>query len=251
MKEQRTFLTAEWRYLAMLNFRVEPSVLAPFVPSGTGLDSWRGETLVSVVGFRFLKTRVLGVPIPFHRNFEEVNLRFYVRREVMGQVRRGVTFIREIVPRRAIAALARAAYNEPYVACPMRSVAPGRSVDDPGAIEYSWRSGERWNALRLRSTGRPMLLEPASEEQFITEHYWGYTPQRDGGTVEYEVRHPPWRVWQVTGAALECDVGRVYGEAFAEALSQPPRSAFLAERSHVAVLPPRRLSHLPARVSQQ
>ena len=220
----------------MLNFRIDPALLAPYVPAGTELDTWQGETLISIVGFRFLRTRLFGVPIPFHRNFDEVNLRFYVRREGKGEVRRGVTFLREIVPRRAIAVLARLTYNEPYVAYPMRSVAPQGVVEDPGIVEYSWRAGSRWNTLRLRSMGSPALFEPGSQEQFITEHYWGYTRQRDGGTVEYEVQHPPWRVWQVTDPALDCDVARVYGAAFVEALSQTPRSAFLAEGSPVAVL---------------
>ena len=108
-----TFLTAEWRYLAMLNYRVSPSLLYPLVPPGTELDLWNGTAYISVVGFKFQHTRVLGVPIPFHVNFEEVNLRFYVRRETNGAVRRGVTFIRELVPRAAIAGVAKLAYNEP------------------------------------------------------------------------------------------------------------------------------------------
>ena len=116
----RVFLTGEWRYLAMLNYRVDAALLEPFVPHGTTLDDWQGTTYVSLVGFLFRDTRVLGVPIPLHRDFEEVNLRFYVRREADGEVRRGVTFIKEIVPRPAIATVARLAYNEPYVALPMR-----------------------------------------------------------------------------------------------------------------------------------
>jgi uncharacterized protein YqjF (DUF2071 family) len=32
-----------------------------------------------MVGFVFKDTRVLGIKWPFHVNFEEVNLRFYVR----------------------------------------------------------------------------------------------------------------------------------------------------------------------------
>jgi len=116
----RVFLTGEWRYLAMLNYRVEPALLEPLVPCGTTLDRWQGATYVSLVGFLFRDTRVLGAPIPLHRDFEEVNLRFYVSREVDGEMRRGVTFIREIVPRLAIATVARLAYNEPYVTLPMR-----------------------------------------------------------------------------------------------------------------------------------
>src|SRR6266513_2477095 len=128
----RRFLTAEWRSLAMLNYEVDRSVLARRVPPGTELDSWGGVVYVSVVGFLFLKTRVLGVPIPGHRNFEEVNLRFYVRRKADGEWRRGVVFVKEIVPRRAIAAVARGLYGENYVAMPMSHAIDGRRV------EYRW-----------------------------------------------------------------------------------------------------------------
>ncbi|HTO08358.1 MAG TPA: DUF2071 domain-containing protein, partial [Myxococcota bacterium] len=114
------FLTAEWRDLAMLNYEIDPAVLEPRVPAGTELDAWSGRTFVSVVGFRFLRTRVLGVPVPYHVDFDEVNLRFYVRRKSGADWRRGVVFVKEIVPRRAIALVARVAYAENYVAHPMR-----------------------------------------------------------------------------------------------------------------------------------
>jgi uncharacterized protein YqjF (DUF2071 family) len=239
MTATRTFLTANWRYLAMLNFRIHPAVLQPFVPAGTELDSWHGDALVSIVGFRFLDTRVFGVPIPFHRDFDEINLRFYVRRCVGGQARRGVTFVKEIVPRRAIATVARLAYNEPYLACPTRSVVPAAlDVANAGTVGYAWHLEGRWNALQLRSIGPPTVLERGSEAEFITEHFWGYTRQRSGRTIEYEVRHPSWRVWQAADAELECDAARLYGSSFVEALSASPCSAFLAEGSEVVVSRP-------------
>ena len=112
------FLTANWRYLAILNYTVDPRLLAPFVPLGTEIDFENGETFLSVVGFLFLDTRLLGLPIPLYRDFEEVNLRFYVRRKSADTWRRGVVFIRELVPRRAIALIARACYGENYLAGP-------------------------------------------------------------------------------------------------------------------------------------
>jgi uncharacterized protein len=230
----KVFLTAEWRQLAMLNYVVAPSVLAPFVPAGTRLDSWEGKTLVSVVGFLFLKTRVGGVPIPFHRNFEEVNLRFYVQREAEDGCRRGVVFIKEIVPRAAIALIARKLYNEPYVALPMSH----RIESEEGArhsVEYTWRSGGRENRLQLTVRGEAQLLRAGSEAEFITEHYWGYNTQRDGSTMEYRVEHPRWRVWAAEAARLDCEVAELYGTQFKESLSRPPTSAFLAEGSAVTV----------------
>ncbi len=227
----KTFLSAEWRQLAMINYEIDPSLLAPFVPWGTELDQWEGRTFVSMVGFRFLDTRLLGIPIPFHRDFDEINLRFYVRRWSGDAWRRGVVFIKEIVPRAAIATVARVVYNENYVARRMRH----RLDPASGVVEYSWREKESWNRLRVRTVGAPQPLTGGSEAEFITEHYWGYAAQRDGGTVEYRVEHPPWRVWQVDEAHLKCDVARIYGATFATALRATPSSAFVAEGSPILV----------------
>src|SRR6188508_3046287 len=149
----KPFLTAEWRDLAMLNFVADPQVLQPLVPAGTELDFHRGETYLSVVGFMFLDTRVLGAPIPFHRNFEEVNLRFYVRRQTPEGWRRGVAFVRELVPRQAIALVARLFYNEPYSAFPMRHGI--KREDDELAVEYRWRRAGAWERLAMHATGDP------------------------------------------------------------------------------------------------
>ena len=238
------FLTGEWRYLAMLNYRIDPALLEPHVPAGTTLDAWQGAAYVSIVGFLFRRTRVLGVPIPWHQDFEEVNLRFYVRREVDGEIRRAVTFISEIVPRRAIAALARLAYNEPYRALPMRhSLEQCTDAERaPGRVEFAWRLPAGWSSLVVETSGLAQPLAAGSEAEFITEHYWGYTRQRDGGTVEYRVTHPRWRTWTVDRATLAGDVSELYGPEFSEVLAAPPDSAFLAEGSPIAVHLPRRLA---------
>ena len=226
----------------MLNFAVDPAVLRPLVPAGTELDEWGGTTYASVVGFRFLSTRLLGVRVPRHTDFEEVNLRFYVRRREDGEWRRGVVFVRELVPRLAIARVANWWYNEPYRALPMRHRIERSADGAPAVVAYEWRRSGRWERIELRATGEPSPAAPGSEEEFITEHYWGYTRQRDGGTIEYRVHHPPWRVWRSADARLSCDAAALYGNAFAEALAAPPRSAFLAEGSAVEVFLPRRLA---------
>jgi uncharacterized protein YqjF (DUF2071 family) len=243
--ERRAFLTAEWRYLVMLNYDVDPAVLHALVPRHTELDLWNGRAIASVVGFRFLRTRVVGAPIPFHRNFEEVNLRFYVRHTTReGEVRRGVVFVRELVPRAAIALVARLAYNEPYLAVPMRSIVPNTPVEDPERVSYEWRTGSRWQTVAATARGAPSLPEANSEEAFITEHFWGYTRQRDGATVEYQVKHPRWRVWAAARPSLDADVPRLYGSSFARPLSVAPVSAYIAEGSAVTVYRPRRLDAL-------
>ncbi len=234
MAEPRRFLTARWVHLAMLNYEVEPSLLQGRVPPGTVLDAFEGKTFVSMVGFRFLDTRVLGVPVPFHRSFEEVNLRFYVRRETDGELRRGVVFVKEIVPRAAIAWVARRLYNENYVALPMGHEDEVGRVPEP-RVAYRWRHAGRTDHLTVRVGGSPYLPDEAGEEAFITEHYWGYVRQRDGATLEYRVEHPRWRVWRASYAALDCDVSALYGPEFTPYLAGPPSSAFLAQGSAVAV----------------
>lgn len=231
---ERPFLRAEWRHLAMLNYDVDPAVVRPLVPPGTELDLFAGRCLVSLVGFLFLRVRVRGLPIPFHTRFEEVNLRVYVRRRVGDEVRRGVVFVRELVPKHAVTLVARTVYGEPYATVPMRH----RVADD--ALAYEWRVGGAWQGLRAQPVGRALPPEPGSEQEFVTEHYWGYGAGRRG-TVEYRVAHPRWDVRATRGAGLVCDAERLYGAGFAAALSRPPRSAFVAGGSAVAVMPGHRL----------
>jgi uncharacterized protein YqjF (DUF2071 family) len=239
--EVRPFLSAEWRDLAMLNYLVPPDILLPLVPSGTELDSWQGATYVSIVGFRFVSTRVLGLSIPGHVDFEEVNLRFYVRRQARDGWRRGVVFIRELVPRRAIAWIAKLRYNEPYRALPMRHTIDRHADSTPRRVRYEWRRSSQWEGLALRTNGSAQPLTPGSEAEFITEHYWGYTRQRDGSTFEYRVEHSPWKVWEAEDARLSCDVGPLYGSQFEPMLRGAPQSAFLADGSHVVVFRPEKL----------
>ncbi|MCB0713439.1 MAG: DUF2071 domain-containing protein [Ignavibacteriae bacterium] len=230
------FLTAGWHYLVMQNFEVDPAILLPRVPTGTTLDLWEGKALVSMVGFLFKRTRVKGIPIPFHLNFEEINLRFYVRREVDGEVRRGVVFVKEIVPRAAIAFVARVVYNENYVALPTRHQLQLPTSSAPvGHVAYEWRTGEKWNRLAATIKGEPYLASEDSHESFITEHYWGYAAQPDGSTVEYQVEHPRWNAWNAVESEFDCDVGGVYGEEFVPFLSSKPYSAFVADGSDIVV----------------
>jgi hypothetical protein len=228
------FLTASWRHLAMLNYEIDPSQLLPFVPAGAELDFWNGKTFVSLVGFRFLNTKILGVPIPFHRNFEEVNLRFYVKRRSGHEFRRGVVFIKEIVPRRAIAFVARTFYGENYVSLPM-----SHKVEMDGeanlVVEYSWEMSPSRSAIHLKAAGQPAFPENGSEEQFITEHYWGYAAQKNESCVEYRVAHPPWTVWKAESSSVSGDLTPLYGKVFAAILRTTPTSAFLAEGSDVIV----------------
>ena len=244
MREISPFLNARWQYLAMLNYETERSLLVPYVPPGTEVDTWNSKTFVSMVGFLFLETRILGLSVPLHRCFEEVNLRFYVRRKGIDGWRRGVVFIKEIVPKRTIATVARWVYGEKYVALPMRHSlqVDAESLEERHKVEYAWLHQGCWNRLGVSTVGAAALPEPGSDEEFITEHYWGYTAQRDGGCLEYRVEHPQWKVWQVSESYLTCDVTRFYGPEFVDSLSAVPSSAFLAEGSPVTVYKGKKVS---------
>lgn len=240
----RVFLSAEWRSLAMLNYRVSPSLLAPHVPRGTELDLFDGAAYISVVGFLFRNTKLFGITIPGHADFEEINLRFYVRREVGGEVRHGVTFLRELVPKPAVTLVARLAYNEPYRTVRMQSVfgltGPGGS---PLSVAYGWKThrNAEWSRVSLEPRGEGLSPAPGSEEAFITQHFWGYTRTRSGGTIEYEVQHPIWRVQRAAHATVEGDTSGVFGDDFAAALETPSHSAMYCSGSQVSVHRPTKI----------
>jgi uncharacterized protein YqjF (DUF2071 family) len=225
----RKFLTAEWRDLIMANYEVDPALLAGRVPHGTQLDLNEGRCFVSLVGFMFLNTRVLGIPVPYHVNFEEVNLRFYVRREMENETRRGVVFVKEIVPRAAIAFVARTLYGEPYECWEMNN---SRSEH---AVEYAWRRNGLDNRMSVtmgESTGVP---EDGSHGEFIIEHYWGYTQRGENRTDEYKVEHPRWELRSVDSSEIDVDFGRVYGAEFAALRGTKAYSIVFAKGSEIAV----------------
>lgn len=238
---QRVFLSAEWRDLVMLNYEVDPELLRARVPFGTELDSFAGKTFVSLVGFRFLHTKLFGAfPIPFHSNFDEVNLRFYVRRLEGTTPRRGVVFIREIVPRRAIAGVARVVYGENYTPHPMRhSITRNRSTL---RTEYQWQFDGTWCCVCAEASGSPVHPAEGSLEQFITEHYWGYTARPSRDSLEYHVTHEPWRFWTADSACFDGDAAALYGPGFGSVLRRKPDSALIADGSRVQVFMGKRIS---------
>ncbi|HWA15689.1 MAG TPA: DUF2071 domain-containing protein [Gemmatimonadales bacterium] len=236
----RPFLTARWQHLLFFNFRCPADLLQRYVPSGTELDPFEGAHYVSLVGFLFRDTLVRGIPIPCHRNFEEVNLRFYVRRELPGETRRAVVFLKELVPRRAIAAVARRFYQEPYEAVEMSNATDLESARR-GLIAYYWGYAGRPYGMRASVEGVPQLADAGGHADYITEHYWGYTAQHDGGTIEYKVEHPRWRLWSPVDAGLDGDFSRIYGPEFGAILQRQPESVLAAEGSEVKVFPGTRI----------
>jgi len=240
---ERAVLRAEWRDLLLINFRIPAEVIARLAPSGTEPDLHDGQTYVSVVGFGFHRARLWGLPVPGHTRFPEINLRYYVRRRVGGEVRRGVVFVREIVPRRAVAMTANWLYNENYIARPMRGEVclAGQSLAPGDTVEYAWAGGAgrrtavKWNRLAARVTGPLRLPAVGSFEEFIVEHYWGYVRARDGTTREYRVVHDPWHVAPADNITWECDEADIADTPLAEFLNSARHSAIIAAGSAVQV----------------
>jgi uncharacterized protein YqjF (DUF2071 family) len=223
----------------MANYPVDPLILRPYLPAHTELDQWKGETYVSLVGFMFRQVRVKGLRIPYHTDFPEVNLRFYVRHHQDGQLKRGVVFINEIVPKPFITLVANSLFQEHYRTLPMQH--EDNTEGETLRVGYRWRFKGRWNGVAVEAGAIPVSLEPGSKAEFITEHFWGYTSMGMANSGEYEVAHPRWNIHPVKSHDIACDFGALYGKTFADLGKQVPVSVFLAEGSPVKVYPKKRI----------
>jgi uncharacterized protein YqjF (DUF2071 family) len=239
------FLSAQWNKLLMLNYEVDPDILKPYLPPFTELDLWQGKALVSMVGFLFRDTRVKGIKWPFHINFEEVNLRFYVRHFDGTEWKRGAVFVSEIVPKPIIAVIANTLYKEHYSAMPMRH-SINKITEDSTQYLYEWKLDGRWNRLGGTVTGSLKTMEAASQEEFILEHYWGYNKADNNLTIEYQVEHISWNAGLVTDTIFDADISKLYGKAFEPYLSAEPYSAFFADGSEIVVRAGRNIRFAPA-----
>jgi uncharacterized protein YqjF (DUF2071 family) len=227
------FLTADWKMLTMASYAIDPGLLEPYLPAQMEIDLWQGRCYVSLVGFLFVNTRLKGIKVPFYSDFEEVNLRFYVRRRTAsGEWRRGVVFISEIVPRPALAFVANRVYKEHYRCMPMKH--SWHTTGEARTIQYEWDSGS-WNSLCVVADIAPVPIVPGSEEAFVTEHYFGYSRISGSMTAEYQVDHPSWNTYPIQGYEIKADFGTLYGPAFAFLEGRPPDSILLAEGSAVTV----------------
>lgn len=218
----------------MLNYEVDAKVLDTYLPPGTEFDLWRGKALVSMVGFMFLDTEVLGVKWPGHVNFEEVNLRFYVRYFDGTEWKRGAVFVSEIVPKPIIAVIANNLYKEHYSAMPMRSSIT-QTEDNHTQFLYEWKFNGKWNKLGATASNELLDIKPGSAEEFIFEHYWGYNKLTTISTMEYQVEHISWQTGKVKDYVFDADITGLYGEAFKPYLEKEPVSAFFAVGSDIKV----------------
>jgi uncharacterized protein YqjF (DUF2071 family) len=228
-----TFLSARWENLIMANYSVNPEVLLPFLPNGVELDTYNNKTYVSLVGFMFKKTSLFHIPIPFLGTFEEINLRFYVKRIEGDTIKRGVVFINETVPYQIVAWLANKLYKEHYTAIPTKNV-----IDNSGKtkyIQYSWKANKQWNRLTVSADKESEQMLTGSLEEFIFEHYYGYTKINSTTTEEYKVNHPRWHINKIIDYSIICDFKSMYGEGFSFLNHHSPDSVIVAEGSPVTV----------------
>ncbi len=233
MNNMQAFLTAYWKNLLFMNYEVEPDVLKPYLPKGVELDLFNGKCLASLVGFLFLQTKLRGIGFPFHRNFEEFNLRFYVRRNEGTSFKRGVVFVKEIVPRRMISWVAYTLYGERYFYHRMKHRI--NETESGIDVSYSFRVNNRWNEIRATADVVKKPLITGTEEEFITEHYWGYTKMKNGATSEYQVQHPRWNLHPVNSYGVNVDIEDLYGQQWQQYLSAEPASVFMADGSPVTI----------------
>jgi uncharacterized protein YqjF (DUF2071 family) len=235
-----SFLKGSWENLVMANYITEPKILSAYIPNGTELDLWNGKCYVSLVGFLFKNTKLLGFKVPFHVNFEEVNLRFYVKRKENNKWKRGVVFIKELVPKWALSFVANTIYKEHYQTVPMKNHI--LITNDILNVCYEWQINNKWQSIEVSAEQECSLIEKESETEFITEHYWGYAKINDKRTNEYEVTHPRWVHHKIKDYKISVDFEKVYGTEFSFLNNSKPNSVILAKGSHITVEKRRKLS---------
>lgn len=227
------FLRAKWKNLVMANYAVDPAILEPYLPAGTALDFFEGKTYVSLVGFLFAKTRIFGLPIPWFGTFEEINLRFYVTSTNHQDKKRGVVFINEAVPFKSVAWMANLLYSEHYTVLPTRHYWDKNPRNR--LIEYYWENKGHWNAIKIEADPASQAIKAGSVEEFIFEHYYGFTKISDHTSESYAVAHPRWSIFGIRNYKVECDFGAMYGPSFAHLTHQLPDSVMLARGSSVSI----------------
>jgi uncharacterized protein YqjF (DUF2071 family) len=243
-------MQAEWRQLVMLSYAVNPSLLSSWVPEPLELNFWKGKTFITLVGLMNRNVRVVGIPVPFHRSFEQVNLRFYVRRKTEAGFRPGVMFIKQIVPREVIAAAARQIYREHVISLPMKhdfQLNPKVQRGDRFSIRYSWKVKNEWMEIAAETKGEPFEPKKNSLERFIAERYWGYSGLASREVIEYHVEHPPWIVRNVQQVKLNGDFANFYGKTIGKILKSSPDLAFVATGSKAYLFTPLKIWPAPAK----
>ncbi len=227
------FLKANWEDIIMANYEIDPEILIPFLPKGVELDLYEGKCYVSLVGFMFKNTKLFTIPIPYFGNFEEINLRFYVKRTEENVVKRGVVFINETIPYPIVAWVANKLYKEHYTVVPTKHEIV--LEESSKKVKFEWLVNKKWNSITLLASTKSEAMSPNSLERFIYEHYYGYTKINENETEEYKLQHPSWKVSEVLDYQIDCDFEAMYGKSFSVLNRTKPEAVFIADGSSVKV----------------
>ncbi len=227
------FLKAQWQDIIMANYAIPEEVLLAYLPAGVTLDLHEGKAYASLVGFLFKNSRIFGVPIPYFGTFEEVNLRFYVKRTVGNTVQRGVVFINETIPYRIVAWMANKLYYEHYTVIPTKHKINYTSTTKE--VLYEWKINNQWNSLRVSASLNETPIVAGSFEEYIYDHLYGYTKVTETKTIEYSLDHPLWPTNKVHSYNINCHFDKMYGPDFKFLNEAIPHSVFITEGSWVKV----------------
>ena len=107
------------------------------------------------------------------------------------ELKRGVVFISEVVPHKIVSFLANKLYKEHYSTAKMAS-----SIlveNEIKQIKYTWQSQSQMYSIDTSFFDKQDDIEPNSLEEFIYEHYYGFTKVSARETWEYKVNHPRWQ----------------------------------------------------------
>ncbi|WP_264521053.1 YqjF family protein [Flavobacterium sp. N1994] len=227
------FLKANWENIIMVNYEIDPEILFPYLPQGVELDLYEGKAYVSLVGFMFKDTKLFNITIPRLGTFEEINLRFYVKRKEEGVTKRGVVFVNETIPYKIVAWMANTLYKEHYTVVPTKHSISKDDVNQK--IQFDWQLNKKWNSIYVENRLPSQPMQQDTLEKFIYEHYYGYTKVSNGKTEEYRLHHPSWEIHEVVDYKVDCDFKAMYGESFSVLNDTKPSAVFIAKGSSVAI----------------
>ncbi len=232
----RPFLTARWANLVLLTFEAPETLVRAHIHPALEPDRWDGRTHVNLVALSFDDIRVRGWRLPGLKTFPQVNLRTFVRLDGVP----GVSFIRELVPNRLVAAVSRLRYNQSYGTLPIRqrvSTAP-----EEVRVEYALGPGARWHIAVAGSQAATVPPE-TTLEHYCKERFWGFGSTRRGELIRFRVEHPRWAVREVRRLDYDLDFAALYGAEWGFLNGTRPVSVILAVGSEVAVYEPLVASH--------
>lgn len=231
MSVPKLFLKARWENLILASYRVNPDLLLEYLPKELELDTINQDAFMSLVAFNFIDTKVKGIKVPFHINFPEINLRFYVKEASKG--RRGVIFVREFVPRFFISFFANTLFNENYSSIPMKCILDKNPDEINCRHEIKYKETSYY--INLTVENKTFVPPNGSKEHFFKEHEWGFGRTRKGATLVYRVEHPFWKIYPVTKFEHNFDFGTIYGDKWNFLNNEKPCNVTFARGSEIKV----------------